>query len=57
MRRKCDTCGSTKFGLIRQRWLSFVFCSKACKDEFLSKRNYQVENTKRWLGFLGRGPT
>ena len=57
MRRKCDTCGSTKFGLIRQRWLSFVFCSKTCKDEFLSKRNYQMENTKRWLGFLGRGPT
>jgi hypothetical protein len=48
--KKCETCGSTKFGLIRHRWLGYVFCSKACKDNFFAKRSRQIEHTRRWLG-------
>jgi len=51
MRRKCDTCGTTRFGLIRPHWLDYVFCSKVCKGSFLANRNRQIEHTKRWLGF------
>jgi len=48
--KKCDTCGTTKFGLIRHRWLGYLFCSKACKNNFFAERGRQIDYTKRWLG-------
>jgi hypothetical protein len=58
MRKKqCDHCGSDKFGLVRQNWLGFQFCKKACRAEFLEKRKRQIEQTTRWLAYLTRSPT
>ena len=44
-----ENCGSTKFGLVRQRWFRFQFCSKACKTDFLASRKRELERTIRWL--------
>jgi endogenous inhibitor of DNA gyrase (YacG/DUF329 family) len=53
--RHCDNCGNSNWGLIRQRWIGYIFCSTACKAEFLSKRARQIEDLKRWLGYLTPG--
>jgi len=49
MDKHCENCGTTKFGLVRQRWLSYLFCSTACKAAFLAKRQRQIQHTKHWL--------
>jgi hypothetical protein len=45
----CSTCGTDRFGLVRQEWLGYQFCSKGCLADFLAKRARQIEQTKRWL--------
>jgi hypothetical protein len=53
--RNCDNCGKSKWALTRQRWAGYVFCCKACKSDFLGKRARQIEDMKRWLGYLKAG--
>jgi hypothetical protein len=50
--RRCDTCGRSKWGLAQLLWAGYVFCSAACKAEFLAKRARQIEELKMWLGHL-----
>jgi hypothetical protein len=56
-KKQCHNCGSDKFGLVRQRWLAFHFCSRNCKVKFFAKRKRQVGQTTRWLNYLAGSPT
>jgi endogenous inhibitor of DNA gyrase (YacG/DUF329 family) len=40
---KCSTCGTTKFGLIRQRHYFLVFCSRRCKARYLDRLAQDTE--------------
>jgi hypothetical protein len=50
-KNRCESCGSTKFGLVRQRWFRFQFCSRHCKTNFLAIRKRQRQQPINW----GRG--
>jgi len=52
MTAKCTTCGTTKFGLIRQRHYFLVFCCKSCKARYVDRLVHETERIKglhRWL--------
>ena len=53
-KNRCENCGSTKFGLVRQRWFRFQFCSKACKADFLVARKHHIVPTIYWLRGIPR---
>jgi hypothetical protein len=36
MHTRCAYCGG-KFGLVRQQWFQTQFCSKRCREKFLTK--------------------
>jgi tripartite-type tricarboxylate transporter receptor subunit TctC len=46
-----DTCGRA-FGLVRQRWMGYAFCSTACRSNFLAMRAKQIDRVKSWLAEL-----
>jgi hypothetical protein len=48
-KNRCENCGSTKFGLVRQRWFRFQFCSTVCKADFLVDRKRHIKQTILWL--------
>jgi hypothetical protein len=48
-KNRCENCGTTKFGLVRQRWFRFQFCSKVCKTDFLATRKRHIKQTIRWF--------
>ena len=54
MKKRCDACGG-RFGLVRQRWWGYAFCSTTCKQNFLAKIAHQREKIRDWLGYLARG--
>ena len=49
---QCIHCRG-KFGLIRYPSPLFrgAFCSKACHDGFILKRQQEIERYKRWMGY------
>jgi hypothetical protein len=53
----CAHCGSSKFGLVRQRWLRLVFCSIPCKEKYLAKLKADRDRLSNWLGYLAWEPT
>lgn len=52
MMKLCSQCNG-RFGLIRHRWLGYQFCTKGCLQHFLALRSRQIEQMKRWLGYIG----
>jgi endogenous inhibitor of DNA gyrase (YacG/DUF329 family) len=44
----CAQCGG-KFGLIRQRWHGYQFCSKKCRATFLENFSREKELVRAWL--------
>lgn len=51
----CTECQG-KFGLIRQRWYGYQFCSKRCQERFLKKLAERKQAVRGWLAYL-RQPT
>jgi endogenous inhibitor of DNA gyrase (YacG/DUF329 family) len=49
---KCSTCGTTKFGLIRQRHYFLVFCSRRCKARYLDRLAQDTERIESWQRWL-----
>jgi len=45
---RCDTCGGP-FGLTRQKWLGYQFCCTTCMEDWLAKRQREIESFKRWF--------
>jgi hypothetical protein len=43
---RCDACGE-RFGLTRQRWLVYQFCCNACMEDWLARRQREIESFKR----------
>jgi endogenous inhibitor of DNA gyrase (YacG/DUF329 family) len=54
MHTRCAYCGG-KFGLVRQQWFQTQFCSKRCREKFLTKLTKDRDRMRRWLGFLKAG--
>jgi hypothetical protein len=52
----CAQCGG-KFGLIRQRWTSYQFCSMQCRTTFLETHSRGKELARIWLGGPKDGPS
>lgn len=46
-----DKC-NRKLGMIVERWHSYRFCCRACKEEFLARLTAQREKMKQWLQYL-----
>jgi endogenous inhibitor of DNA gyrase (YacG/DUF329 family) len=55
MHNRCAQCGG-KFGLVRQHWHQRQFCSKRCREKFLTKVAEERDRVRRWLGFVKTGP-
>ena len=53
---RCANCGG-KFGLVCHRHWGLRFCRKRCKDNFLAKAARELDDMKRWFGFLARKTT
>ena len=49
---RCSTCGTTKFGLIRQRHYFLVFCSRRCKARYLDRLAQDTERIESWQRWL-----
>jgi hypothetical protein len=55
-KRRCMYCGGA-FGLTRH-YVGFQhLCTRSCKDRFLARREMEMTDFKRWLGYLSRAPT
>src|ERR1700694_1425566 len=50
MHTRCAYCGG-KFGLVRQQWFQTQFCSKRCREKFLTKLTKDKDRVRQWLGF------
>jgi hypothetical protein len=54
MQTRCAHCGG-KFGLLRQRWFTNQFCSKRCRQKFITKLVQDRDRVRQWLDFLKPG--
>lgn len=52
--KMCQTCKTTKFGLVTHNWWWYKFCSTRCKKDFLVERIKTLERLKK--RFLGSPP-
>ena len=52
MKQACAECGTTKFGLVRQRHYFLEFCSKRCKEKYLARLAQERERLKSWRRWL-----
>ena len=52
-KKRCQNCGTTKFGLVRRYRFTLHFCSVRCEEAYLREQESKViEARKRWLAHL-----